>query len=144
MDQERVTFILEALAHGIDPITGEILPEEAPYNHPEVIRALFTVLRETDTKKSAQPNKSLKADKPPKKTIEEKQLENLESGRPRNYGLAWSEEHIQQVIADFQANKTIAEIALAQERKPTSIIGILRKHEVITEEQAFVLGAKYR
>lgn len=34
--------IIEALATGIDPITGEVLPDDSPVNEPQVIRALFT------------------------------------------------------------------------------------------------------
>ncbi len=36
--------VIEALANGIDPLTGEALPEESPYNSPEIIRALFATL----------------------------------------------------------------------------------------------------
>jgi hypothetical protein len=32
-------------ANGINPITGEILPDASPYNDPAVIRALFEALR---------------------------------------------------------------------------------------------------
>ena len=33
--------ILEALARGIDPETGEVLPEDSPINSTHVVRALF-------------------------------------------------------------------------------------------------------
>lgn len=36
--------IVKSLADGVDPTTGEILPEESVYNSPEVIRALYTLL----------------------------------------------------------------------------------------------------
>lgn len=44
MDITRAKEIVRILADGIDPITGEILPEDSVYNSPEVIRALFMVL----------------------------------------------------------------------------------------------------
>ena len=44
MDIKRAKEIIRILADGIDPITGEILPEDSTYNSPEVIRALFTLL----------------------------------------------------------------------------------------------------
>ncbi|EGU61756.1 hypothetical protein VINI7043_21551 [Vibrio nigripulchritudo ATCC 27043] len=38
---DRHLEIVEALANGINPQTGEVLPSESPYNSPDVIRALF-------------------------------------------------------------------------------------------------------
>ena len=61
--------IVEALANGIDPITGELLPSESPYNHPDVIRALFTTLELAK-------NPAKKAPKV-KKTPEQKNLEKM-------------------------------------------------------------------
>ncbi len=34
--------IIEALAEGVNPVTGEIFPDQSPYNEPTIIRALFT------------------------------------------------------------------------------------------------------
>lgn len=39
--------IIRALADGVDPTTGEVLPAESVYNSPVVIRALFAVLEAT-------------------------------------------------------------------------------------------------
>ena len=36
--------ILSSLADGVDPFTGEVLPEESLFNHPEVVRAFFCIL----------------------------------------------------------------------------------------------------
>lgn len=44
MDLQRAKEILAILADGIDPVTGEVLPAEDSCNHPEVIRALHTIL----------------------------------------------------------------------------------------------------
>jgi hypothetical protein len=40
--------IVETLARGIHPVTGEAMPPDSPYNQPVVIRALFTVARALD------------------------------------------------------------------------------------------------
>ncbi|MFD2286691.1 hypothetical protein GJU39_22350 [Pedobacter petrophilus] len=40
-DNNRHLEILQALAAGTDPVTGEVFPEDSPYNQPEIIRALF-------------------------------------------------------------------------------------------------------
>ncbi|MGL5536802.1 MAG: hypothetical protein ACRDC0_06270, partial [Aeromonas veronii] len=74
----------------------------------------------------------------------EKQQENISKGLPKNYGLPWTEETIEYVIHQFQSNKAIDVIAQDISRKPSSIIGLLKKKEIITEEQAFSLGLRYQ
>ena len=44
MDIVRAKEIIQVLADGVDPTTGEVLPKESVYNSPEVIRALFVAL----------------------------------------------------------------------------------------------------
>lgn len=44
MDTAQAIGLIEALANGADPITGELLPGSSPYNNPQVIRALFQAL----------------------------------------------------------------------------------------------------
>ena len=46
MDINRATELLLALADGIDPITGNRLPDESVYNNPEIIRAIHCLLRQ--------------------------------------------------------------------------------------------------
>lgn len=45
METSEAIRIIEALANGADPITGELLPDSSPYNHPRVVRALFQALK---------------------------------------------------------------------------------------------------
>ena len=132
MNQEKVISILEGLANGINPSTGEMLPEFSPYNEPEVIRALFHAI-----------NLIPKAKKP-KKTIEQKQQENLEKGLPKNYGLPWAESDVKRVISSYQDDIQVDVIALEFARKPSSIVGLLQKHGVITEEVALVLKTTFK
>ena len=132
MKQENVISILEALANGVDPVTGEVLPDTSPYNQPDVIRALFHA------------TKLIPKFKASKKTVEDKQHENLEKGLPENHGLPWAESDIHKAVSDYQTEVKIDEIARKLSRKPSAIIGLLKKHNVITEELAIVLGAAYR
>lgn len=44
MDINRAKEIISALAEGIDPTTGEVLPENNVCNKSEVVRALYTIL----------------------------------------------------------------------------------------------------
>ena len=41
MEQDRALSILKALADGVDPATGEQFSADSPYQHPDIIRALF-------------------------------------------------------------------------------------------------------
>lgn len=127
MNQEKIVSIINALANGIDPQTGEVLPACSPYNQPEVIRALFEVI------------KLIPKAKKPKRSTEQKQQDNIENGRPKNHGLAWLEDDIDLVIGQYKLNVAINVIANKQGRKPSSIIGLLEKQGVITGEQAVTL-----
>ena len=53
MNIERAKEIISILAEGIDPITGEVLPDECICNKPEVIRAFYCILNEKNIKSKA-------------------------------------------------------------------------------------------
>jgi hypothetical protein len=55
VENSEAMRIVQALANGINPITGEISPDAGPYNDPAVIRALSEVLRVLE--KLGQPEK---------------------------------------------------------------------------------------
>lgn len=57
MNIERAEGFLKSLAEGIDPLTGEVLPQNHVCNQPEMIRALYCVLGELDRAK-AKPEKT--------------------------------------------------------------------------------------
>jgi hypothetical protein len=41
MSPQQAKRIIEALANGIDPDTGEVLPGQSVFNNPQVVRSLF-------------------------------------------------------------------------------------------------------
>jgi hypothetical protein len=45
MELQSARQIIDTLAQGIHPVTGELMPDDSPYNAPPVIRALFAVSR---------------------------------------------------------------------------------------------------
>ena len=45
MELAAARQIIDTLAQGIHPVTGEVMPEDSPYNAPPVIRALHAVSR---------------------------------------------------------------------------------------------------
>ncbi len=119
MDLDKAKEIVRLLAEGIDPTTGEVLPKESPYNEPVVIRALFTVIE------------SIKEVRKPKKTVEQKQQENLDSGKPRNAGLPWTDELKMEVAAKFRSGDSIPELSKYFERTKDAIISELTKQGLI-------------
>ena len=47
--------IIEVLAGGIDPATGEVLPDDNPLSSPHVIRALFIAAKALELMAAAKP-----------------------------------------------------------------------------------------
>lgn len=105
MDIHKAKEIVELLANGVDPTTGEVFPPGSHYNNPEIIRALFTVLSSIRTTARSS-----------KKSIEEKQKENMESGKPKNAAIPWSIEQRQEVAELFNNGKSIEELSEYFER----------------------------
>jgi hypothetical protein len=124
MDTEKHIKTLEALAKGIDPATGEVLPDESPYNNPEVIRSLFSVI---DLLKSPYKITSLK------KTVEQKQAENLEKGLPKNAGVNWSYNERELLKKNFWSQQSIEDIGIQHERTSGAIRSELQKLGLIEE-----------
>ena len=58
MDIGRAKEIISALAEGIDPTTGEVLPDNSICNKGEIVRAFYAVLKHLDDNK---PTKKLPA-----------------------------------------------------------------------------------
>ena len=61
MDTSRALEIVRALADGKDPFTSEAFPMDGPYQHPEVVRALFNavyalqILRQREKRRESVP-----------------------------------------------------------------------------------------
>ncbi len=51
MDITKAKEIILALADGVDPITGEVLPADHVCNNAEVVRAFYTLLQQKNTEK---------------------------------------------------------------------------------------------
>ncbi|WP_029655000.1 hypothetical protein [Marinobacter daepoensis] len=117
--------IIEALANGINPQTGEVLPDESPYNCPDTIRALFATLDFIKNPPKKQPKV--------KKTLEQKQAENLENGLPKNAGLPWAEEQKNYVAEQFKSGKSVSVLANEFGRTNGAITSELKKQGLIEE-----------
>ena len=109
MELRKAQNIVKTLAQGVDPNTGEVFAPDSPYNEPKVIRALFTV------------HDFVRQAKKPKMSVDEKRQENLDLGRPRNYGLPWTNDTRSQVASGFEDEKAIEELAATLERTQGAI-----------------------
>ena len=90
MQASEALRIIQSLADGVDPHTGEVLPEDSAYQHPQVIRALFLAVQA---------------------------LERLEGRKrreerlPENVGKPWDRSEDVQLGEGFDAGMTIKELA---------------------------------
>jgi len=97
MERDNAVKILQTLADGVDPATGEPFPASSPYQRADIVRALYIAVQALGNPGRAKA--SVPQDKPG--------LEN--AGRP------WSQEEDARLGRAFDAGKTIE--VLAEEHK---------------------------
>ena len=122
MEIREAQSIVKTLAQGIDPNSGEVFALDSPYNEPKIIRALFTVH-----------DFVLQARKP-RMSADEKRQENLDLGRPGNYGLPWKDDARSQVAMGFEDGMTIEELATTLERTQGAIRAELIRQGLVEPE----------
>jgi hypothetical protein len=105
MDKEHALRILNALANGIHPATGEKFGADSPYQHPDTVRALFEALRAVE---GAAPAPSAAPDRKPALP---------QSGS----GSRWSPEEEQRLASAFDAGRTVDELARIHNRSRAGI-----------------------
>ena len=106
MQSSEALKILQALADGADPDTGEAFPPDSAFQQPQVVRALMTAIR----------------------ALERQQEREKRSGRlPENAGKSWGDEEQQRLCRDFDAGIAIRELAARRERTEGSIRSRLEK-----------------
>ena len=96
MDITRAKEIISTLAEGVDPTTGEVLPDNSVCNKGEIVRAFYAVLNHLDEKK-------------PKKNL------------PANAGKPWTIEEDEQLLNAYRSSISASEIAKTHKRTKGSI-----------------------
>ena len=96
MDIIRAKEILSDLAEGVDPTTGEVLPNNSVCNKGEIVRAFYAVLNH----------------------LEEK---NLKKNMPANAGKPWSTEEDTKLITYYEAGMSKKELCAEFGRSSGSI-----------------------
>ena len=108
MDDQQIQ-ILQRLAEGIDPVTGEVFPADSPYQRPEIIRALYAAARAPAA-----------GGNPPRQP-------NRSSPQAPRAGKPWTKEEEKRLLARFDAGEDAAEIARHLERTKVAITARLVK-----------------
>ncbi|MBA2351451.1 MAG: hypothetical protein ACR2FI_12130 [Burkholderiales bacterium] len=112
MQTTDTMHIIQALANGTDPVTGEVFPDASPYNHPKIIRALFQTLKaleQLDERKQRQKN------------------------LPRKAGQPWLDQEDGELIKGFDAGTPIKQLAEKHDRSHAAIEARLIKLGKISE-----------
>ena len=105
MEKQAALHIIQALAQGIDPHTGETFPADSPYQHPETVRALFQAAQALAESTFERPRRSSQG----------------AQGSPENAGKPWSDEEDQMLAAAFDTGKAISELAEGHRRSRVAI-----------------------
>jgi len=104
MERETALKIIQQLANGTDPHTGEVFRADSPYQHPDTVRALFAAVRALDGPPAAAKQHAAANEKAP-----------LNAGKP------WSPDEDKALAAAFDAGKQIPELADQHQRSRFSI-----------------------
>lgn len=120
MDIIRAKEILECLADGVNPLTGEVLPPDDSCNQGDVVRALYTVLASIP-ENMASPDASEKPKKP----------------QPEKAGKPWSEEDNKMLAQMFDEGRSRKEMCEYFERSTGGIAARLVRIGKIANRDEF-------
>ena len=96
MEIQAARQIIDTLAQGVHPVTGEVMPDDSPYNAPPVIRALVAASRALEGKRKVSDR-----------------TERVARVQPSNQGKPWSPEDDVRLEAAYTAGADMK--LLAQE-----------------------------
>ena len=104
MEKEQTLRILNALANGVHPATGEKFAADGPYQHPDTVRVLFEAMRAVEGGAATAPAPERKPAFP-------------QSGS----GSRWTGEEEQRLAAAYDAGQSVDELARAHNRSRAAI-----------------------
>ena len=116
MSPSEARHVIETLAKGIDPETGEVLPDDSPIHSPMVIRALFLAA-------GALSQSSGKMERP-------------KSAKPEHTGRSWSAAEQEQLLADFDSGIDVASLAQRHQRTTGGIRARLARNGRLNSQSA--------
>jgi hypothetical protein len=123
MEQQQALKILNALANGVHPATGEMFAADSPYQHPDTVRALFEAVR----------------------CLGARENESDKGARERqpNTFVRWTSGEEERLAAAFDAGKSSAELAKLHNRSRAAIEARLLKLGKI-DASALTVQLRYR
>ena len=109
MESATALKIIQQLANGIDPHSGEVFRADSPYQHPDTVRALFTAVHALEAQSAPRPRAA--------------GVENA----PQNAGKPWSSDEDAALAGAFDAGKQIPDLAAQHQRSRFAIEARLAK-----------------
>ena len=106
MEISETLRVVRSLADGVDPISGESYPMSSPYQHPQVVRALFHAVYALQVLRQR-----------------EKRRDQL----PENAGRSWSPEEDEDLLVAAKAGDSLDELAASHKRSREAITARLAK-----------------
>src|SRR5687767_1510878 len=125
MERSTALKILNALANGVHPATGEVFAADSAYQHPDTVRALFDAVRAMEGSRSAAAGGRKTGD------------------IPANTFVRWTGEEEERLAAGFDAGRTSAELAKLHNRSRAAIEARLLKMGKI-DVSALTVQLRYR
>lgn len=110
MEIQHAKKLLYILADGINPLTGEVLPDSDSCNQADIVRALHAVLMELD--KQPQKKRQIQAE---------------------NAGKSWTENEDAQLLHEYRRGAKASELAKIHKRTKGAIVARLVKLGEINE-----------
>jgi hypothetical protein len=121
METSHAVRVLKALADGIDPFTGKVLPEDNPCQHPQVIRSLFLAVRVLECSPPMTPRR----------------VPTEERNVPPNAGKAWTAPEDEALCQRFESGMSIEQMAEEHFRTRGSITArLVRLGKIEARDQA--------
>lgn len=121
MDEITALKLIDSLASGVNPSTGELLGADSPCQQPDVVRALCLAARALD---------------------ERRQRAERQRTLPANVGKSWSPAEDQTLMAEFNAGRKLGELALLHQRTQAGIQARLEKLGLVEPTQGFFTAQK--
>ena len=111
--------VIEVLADGVNPFTGEVFAEDSPYQNPKVIRALHKAIEALSKKKQ-------------------------KKNRPALAGSKWSDEESQLLAREFDSGMPIHKIAGKHQRTKVAIAARLVRIGKAASRDEVLMSGKYQ
>lgn len=106
MEPSEALRIIRSLADGVDPHTGEVFSDDSPYQHPQVLRALFLAVRALERFEDRQRRKR---------------------SLPVNAGKPWNDAEEKLLCEGFDGGLMVSELAQKHRRTEGAIQSRLEK-----------------